>query len=212
MNCCEAALTRILATRLVGVLRLDDPRLAIEAGLAAVNAGLQVIEVAYTTTDAGSAIRELRRRCPDAMVGAGTVRSKAILDDALAAGAQFIVAPGLNRPTFEASAEAGVLCIPGMLTPSELEEALALGCRLLKLFPAEPLGPSYLAALRQPFPDAMLLPTGGIAPSNAPAYLQAGAVAVAMGSSLFPARRIALEGTAVVTPLVQEALAAVSNA
>ena len=82
----------------------------------------------------------------------------------------------------------------------------------MKLFPAEPSGPAYLASMLQPFPGARLVPTGGISAHNAAAYLKAGAAALAMGSSLFPARRIVDEGPDVVVPLVEQALAAVHGA
>jgi 2-dehydro-3-deoxyphosphogluconate aldolase/(4S)-4-hydroxy-2-oxoglutarate aldolase len=98
--------------------------------------------------------------------------------------------------------------IPGVFTASEIDLALRLGTELLKLFPAEPQGPAYLASLLQPFPAARLVPTGGVSAVNAAAYLRAGAAAVAMGSSLFPARRIGSEGPEVVRRLVAEALAA----
>ena len=81
--------------------------------------------------------------------------------------------------------------MPGVLTASEVDLGLRLGADPLKLFPAEPLGPAYLASLMQPFPEARLIPTGGVSAANAGAYLKAGAAALAMGSSLFPARRLA---------------------
>jgi 2-dehydro-3-deoxyphosphogluconate aldolase/(4S)-4-hydroxy-2-oxoglutarate aldolase len=101
--------------------------------------------------------------------------------------------------------------LPGVHTATEVDLALRLGAHLLKLFPAEPGGPAYMAALLQPFPDARLVPTGGISSINAAAYLNAGAAAVAMGSSLFPAGRIRADGPGVVRSLVSDALAAVSK-
>ena len=129
----------------------------------------------------------------------------------IAAGAQFLVAPGLNAELVQAAQLAGITMLPGVFTASEVDLALRLGTDLLKLFPAELSGPAYLAALLQPFPAARLVPTGGIGPENAGAYLKAGAVAVAMGSSLFPARRIMSEGPEVVAALVERALAAVTR-
>jgi 2-dehydro-3-deoxyphosphogluconate aldolase/(4S)-4-hydroxy-2-oxoglutarate aldolase len=102
--------------------------------------------------------------------------------------------------------------IPGVFTASEIDLGIRAGADLLKLFPAEPAGPAYLASLRQPFPEVRLVPTGGISAGNAGAYLKAGAVAVAMGSWLFPGHRIAAEGPEVVRPLVAAALAAVERA
>ena len=198
----------MLAARLIGIVRLDDLELTLAAGDAALCAGLQVIEVTFTLASAGRAIDRLRRDHPDALVGAGSVRRLAELQDAADAGAQFLVAPGLNPELVEAAARRGLLMMPGVFTASEVDLALSLRAELLKLFPAEPGGPGYLASMLQPFPEAKLVPTGGITAGNAAAYLRAGAVAVAMGSSLFPATRIASEGSEVVVPLVRQALAA----
>jgi 2-dehydro-3-deoxyphosphogluconate aldolase/(4S)-4-hydroxy-2-oxoglutarate aldolase len=202
------AVDRLLTARLIGIVRLDDVEQTVAAAGRAVSAGLQVVEVTYTLPSAGRAIERLRRDHPEALVGAGSVRRPAELEDAADAGAQFLVAPGLNPQVVEAARRRRLPILPGVFTASEVDLGLRLGAELLKLFPAEPSGPGYLASMLQPFPEAKLVPTGGITAANATAYLKAGAVAVAMGSSLFPARRIAAEGPEVVVPLVQEALAA----
>jgi 2-dehydro-3-deoxyphosphogluconate aldolase/(4S)-4-hydroxy-2-oxoglutarate aldolase len=176
----------------------------------ALNAGLQAVEVTFTLPSAAGAIERLRQDHPDALIGAGTVRRLSELEAAAEAGAQFLVAPGLNPTLVEAAGRRGLPLVPGVFTASEVDLALSLGAAVLKLFPAEPIGPGYLASMLQPFPDAMLVPTGGITAANAGAYLKAGAAAVAMGSSLFPPRRIAAEGAGAVIPLVREALAAVA--
>lgn len=203
---------RLVATRLVGIVRLDDLDMTVATATAAIKAGLTAIEVTFTLPSAAHAIERLRGDHPDALIGAGTVRSLSELDDAAAAGAQFIVAPGLNPTLLEAAQQRGLPMMPGVFTASEIDLGLRLGAGLLKLFPAEPHGPGYLASMMQPFPGARLVPTGGISAANARAYLAAGAVAVAMGSSLFPARRIAAEGPEVVAPLVAEALAVLASA
>jgi len=195
--------------RLIGIVRLDDLDLAVAAGTIAIDAGLEAVEITFTLPKAAKAIERLRVARPKAVIGAGTVRHSKELDAAIAAGAQFLVAPGLNPELLGTAARAGVTMLPGVFTASEVDLALRLGADLLKLFPAEPSGPDYMAALLQPFPTARLVPTGGIGPENAAAYLGAGAAAVAMGSSLFPARRIKSEGPEVVGPLVEQALAAV---
>jgi 2-dehydro-3-deoxyphosphogluconate aldolase/(4S)-4-hydroxy-2-oxoglutarate aldolase len=204
-------LDRLLSARLVGIVRLDDVELAVEAAGCAVEAGLAVVEVTFTLPRAAEAIGRLRRDHPHALVGAGTVRSLAELDAAAGAGAQFVVAPGFNPELFEGAQRRGLPMLPGVFTASEIDLALRSGAEVLKLFPAEPSGPGYLASMLQPFPDAQLVPTGGISARNAAAYLKVGAAAVAMGSSLFPARRIASEGPQMVRPLVAEALAALRH-
>src|SRR5436309_1074931 len=202
---------RLVSSRLIGIVRLDDLDLAVAAGTRAIDAGLEAVEVTFTLPSAAMAIERLRAARPGALIGAGTVRHTKDLEAAVAAGAQFLVAPGLNPDLVQAAQRAGITMLPGVFTPSEVDLALRLGANLLKLFPAEPTGPAYMAALLQPFPAARLVPTGGIGPENAAAYLKAGAVAVAMGSSLFPARRITSGGPEVVAPLVARALAAVTR-
>jgi len=193
-------------------VRLDDVELAVAAAGCAIEAGLAAVEVTFTLDGAADAIRRLRRDHPKALVGAGTVRTDAELDAAAEAGAQFLVAPGLNPALLEAARRRAIVMLPGVFTATEIDLALVLGARALKLFPAEPSGPDYLASMLQPFPDARLVPTGGISSFNAVAYLKAGAAALAMGSSLFPARRIVDEGPEVVVPLVKKALAAIQDA
>ena len=193
-------------------MRLDDVELAVAAAGCAIEAGLAAVEVTFTLEGAADAIRRVRRDHPKALVGAGTVRSDAELDAAAEAGAQFLVAPGLNPALLEAARRRGIVMLPGVFTATEIDLALRLGARALKLFPAEPSGPDYLASMLQPFPEVRLVPTGGISSLNAVAYLKAGAAALAMGSSLFPARRIIDEGPEVVVPLVKKALAAIQDA
>jgi len=207
-----SAVDRLLKSRLIGIVRLDDLEVAVACATCAIEAGLNVIEVTFTLTSAARAIERLRRDHPEALIGAGTVRSGSELEDAAAAGAQFLVAPGLNPELVEGARLRGLPMLPGVFTASEVDAALRCGVEVLKLFPAEPLGPAYMASLLQPFPSARFVPTGGVSAANAAAYLQAGAVAIAMGSSLFPVGRIMSDGPDVVTPLVAEALAAVGSA
>lgn len=211
MSSAGPLVARLLAARLIGIVRLDDLQLTVVAARAALEAGLGAVEVTFTLPTAPEAIELLRGEHPGALVGAGTVRTVAQIEEASAAGAQFLVAPGLNPELFAAARKRGLPLMPGVLTASEVDLGLRLGADLLKLFPAEPLGPAYLASLMQPFPQARLIPTGGISADNAAAYLNAGAAALAMGSSLFPARRLIEEGTKVVGPLVAEALAALQT-
>ncbi len=212
MTAADDAVDRLVAARLIGIVRLDDVELAVESARCAIEAGLAAVEVTFTLPGAAVAIARLRASHPQVLIGAGTVRSDAEMEAAAYAGAQFLVAPGLNPMLLEAAQRRGLTMIPGVMTASEIDLALREGAEVLKLFPAEPNGPGYLASMLQPFPNARLVPTGGISSRNASEYLKAGAAAVAMGSSLFPARRIAAEGSEVVRPLVEEALAAVRPA
>lgn len=203
---------RLQELRVVGIARLRDADLVVEAATTAAAHGLRALEVPFTVPGAARAITALRERLgAGAVVGAGTVRTAVQLEDAVRAGAQLLVAPGLNPSLAGAARAAGTLLVPGVYTASEVDVALGLGLRLLKLFPALPAGPAYLAALQQPFPEARFMPTGGVGPENAAAFLRAGAVALGMGSSVFPPQRIDREGTAVVGELTRATLAAAAN-
>lgn len=201
---------RLEHSRVIGIVRLRGADLVLEAATIAANRGLRAVEVPYTVPDTATVIAELRRTLSDdVLVGAGTVRNRRQLDEAVNAGADFIVAPGLDRTLVVAARAAGILMIPGVYTATEVQSALDLGVRILKLFPAQPAGPTYMAALLQPFPAAKFVPTGGVGPENAMAFFTSGASAVAMGSSIFPAERIDREGIQVVASLTDSALGAV---
>ncbi len=157
----------------------------LEIGDALLAAPILAMEVTMNTPGALDLIGMLRQRFGDQMlIGAGTVRTVAQFDAALAAGAQFTLAPGLVTAVIARATERGVLHIPGVFTASEVELAHSLGCPLLKLFPADFGGPNYLKALRAPLDDVALVPTGGVSPENAAAWAKAGAAALGVGSCL----------------------------
>lgn len=148
--------------------------------------GVSVIE--YTLTDPGAerAIAFLADEYGgEIVVGAGTVYDADDLARAEAAGATFYVSPHYAADVVEAAAERGALVLPGVFTPSEVEQARRKGLRLLKLFPAGSVGPGHIKALKGPYPDVDFVPTGGIDERNAAEYVKAGAVAVGVGSAVF---------------------------
>ena len=148
-------------------------------------AGITALEVTLNSPSAPALIRGLAEAMGRRMlIGAGTVLTAAQAGEAVAAGAQFLVAPGYDPAVVARARQAGVLHIPGVLTPSEAGRAAADGCRLLKLFPAQTVGPDYLKALRAPFNTLDFMPTGGISAATIPAWRRAGAVAVGAGSTL----------------------------
>lgn len=176
---------QILETRVIAILRGFTPDQAVRAGHALAQGGARVLEVSLVDPQALRSIERLREeldgRC---LVGAGTVLTESEAETALASGADFLFSPGLNREVISVAETNGALAIPGVLTASEITSALAVGTRLMKLFPAEPLGPNYLKQMLGPFPDVRLIPTGGVGATNAAAYLDAGAVALGAGSSI----------------------------
>ncbi len=148
---------------------------------------LQVIEVTLNTRGALEVISALRQRFGEQMlIGAGTVRTRPQMQTALAAGAQFTVAPNFDPTTAASAQELNVLHLPGVFTPTEAQTAFAAGCRMVKLFPSEIVGPAHLKTLRAPLDDIEFVPTGGIGLNNIADYAQAGAAAVGVGGALIP--------------------------
>ena len=181
----EGVIERIIETRMIAILRGFTPEEAVRAGRALADGGARVLEVSLVDSQAPRSIEELREDLgAGCVVGAGTVITESAAEAALEAGADFLFSPGLNQGVVAAAEARGALAIPGVLTASEVTSALALGARLMKLFPAEPLGPAYLKQILGPFPDLRLVPTGGIGKANATAYLSAGAVALGAGTSV----------------------------
>lgn len=158
----------------VPVIAIEDDAAALPLADALLSGGLPVVEITFRTASATSVIRQIAKERPQLLVGAGTVLTPANLEAAHASGAAFAVAPGLNPQIVRQAAELGLPFIPGVATPSEIEQALALGCRLLKFFPAEALGGiPMLEALSAPYKHTgvRFMPTGGVTPATLPAYL-----------------------------------------
>ncbi|HZO34516.1 MAG TPA: bifunctional 4-hydroxy-2-oxoglutarate aldolase/2-dehydro-3-deoxy-phosphogluconate aldolase [Gaiellaceae bacterium] len=176
-----SAIERIRTERLVAVLRrVDDVDARVEA-LAAVGVG--VVEITLDDPGALGAIARARGR-RDVTVLAGTVRTAGQVDAAVAAGAEAVVGPAFSASVVERAAALGVPAVPGALTPTEVELAWSAGAALVKLFPASLGGPRYVRELLAPLGDVPLLVTGGVDAGNARAFLDAGAVAVGVGSAL----------------------------
>jgi 2-dehydro-3-deoxyphosphogluconate aldolase / (4S)-4-hydroxy-2-oxoglutarate aldolase len=173
----------LAAVPVIAILRGREAGNLVAAAEVVLDAGIRVVEFPLTTPGALDALRELRDRRPDQLVGAGTVVSPADADAAVDAGAQFLVAPCTRPDTLATAAGHGVPLLPGAFTATEITTALDHGADLVKLFPAT-LGPAYLRALRDPLPQARLVPTGGVGIDAIGDFLRAGAFAVALGSPL----------------------------
>ncbi|WP_338566825.1 bifunctional 4-hydroxy-2-oxoglutarate aldolase/2-dehydro-3-deoxy-phosphogluconate aldolase [Microbacterium paraoxydans] len=178
-------LARARTTGILAVLRAPSPELALEASEAIIRGGVSGIEVTFSTPDAPAVIRELIARHGDAAyIGAGTVTTAEQATQAADAGAAFLVSPGTLPDLTRAMLDTGRVVMTGAMTPTEVMGALELGVDVVKIFPASLGGPSYLGALRGPFPDAPLMPTGGVKPDNLADWFAAGAVAVGAGGDL----------------------------
>jgi len=169
------------AHRLLAIVRGKDHAAALRTVLTLAEEGIAAIEVSLTTADALAVIRQARAELgPDALVGAGTVRSAADAARAVDAGASYLVTPAL----VDGLEPYDVPVAMGALTPSEIEQALARGAAAIKLFPGSLGGPGYLRALRDPFPEVPFVPVGGVDAQAARDYLDRGAIAVGVGSPL----------------------------
>jgi 2-dehydro-3-deoxyphosphogluconate aldolase/(4S)-4-hydroxy-2-oxoglutarate aldolase len=186
--------------------RIEDTLPVCEALLAG---GLDVLEVPLRTSCALASIAAIRKTFPQMHVGAGTVLSADQLHHALDAGATFAVAPGLNEKVVAAARDLNVPFIPGVMTPSETDRAIELGCYVLKLFPASVLGgPAMLKALSAPFAHtgAKFIPMGGVSEANAAEYLSMVATAAIGGTWLADRKLIAERNWGHITELTKEAM------
>jgi 2-dehydro-3-deoxyphosphogluconate aldolase/(4S)-4-hydroxy-2-oxoglutarate aldolase len=185
-------LTALRAAGVLAVLRAPSPLVALTAIDALVRGGITGIEVTYSTPDAAHVIATAIARHGDrAYVGAGTVTTPSLAGEAADAGARFLVSPGTLSALTAAMRETGATVMTGALTPSEVMTAVELGTDVVKIFPASLGGPSFLSALRGPFPDVPLMPTGGVTPDNLAAWFAAGAIAVGAGGDLVPGAALA---------------------
>ena len=182
----DQVIKRIAEVGIVPVVRapnVEQARRAVEAIYAG---GISIVEITMTVPDAPEVIRQVVREYGDrVLTGAGTVLRSADAKRCLDAGAEFLVSPGLANSVLTTAAASNKLAIPGAMTPTELMVAMENEARLVKIFPCGNLGgPKFLKSLKAPFPDAALIPTGGVNASNAAEYFKAGAFALGIGADL----------------------------
>lgn len=175
-------LQNISNAKIVAVIRGKNPEEVINISRASIQGGLKVIEVTYTTPNAGRAIDVLQSE--DAIIGAGTVLDTETARDALLHGARFIVSPHFNVEISELCNRYAIPYLPGCLTISEMVSAMESGCDVLKLFPANNFRPNFIKSIQGPLPQVRLMPTGGINLENFKDWLEQGAFAVGIGSEL----------------------------
>ena len=208
------ALTVIREIGIIPVIRADSPDAAIAVVDALAEAGLVIAEITMTVPRAIDAIDAVSKRFADRMlVGAGTVTDADTARRAADVGAEFVVSPCLVREVIDAARGAGVAVLPGALTPTEVFEAHSAGADMVKVFPAQNVGgASYLRALRGPFPDIPLVPTGGVTLANVREMFDAGAAAVGVGSELISKDALARRDYRAIGALARQFVGAVRQA
>lgn len=180
-----SAIQKILAEKIIAVVRLDDYNRAVDVARALAAGGVTVLEFTLTGQGAFEAVTATRKVLGDAVcVGVGTVLRAEDAEAAIDAGAEFTVTPALRRQVIEACIKRQTLVLCGGFSPTELLEAYESGSELVKFFPAQLGGPRFIKDVLAPMPFLKLVPTGGVSPENARDYLNAGAVAVGIGGNL----------------------------
>jgi 2-dehydro-3-deoxyphosphogluconate aldolase / (4S)-4-hydroxy-2-oxoglutarate aldolase len=188
----ETTLKRILDGGIVAVVRSDSSESLVKVVAALAEGGVSAAEVTFTVPDAVDVIRQVRREVRDAVVlGAGTVLDPETARAALLAGAEYIVSPIVNLDVIRLCRRYDKVAMPGAFTPTEVVTAWEAGADVVKIFPADVGGASYLKALRGPLPQVRLMPTGGVDLNTAESFLQAGACCLGVGSALVDPKAIA---------------------
>jgi 2-dehydro-3-deoxyphosphogluconate aldolase/(4S)-4-hydroxy-2-oxoglutarate aldolase len=174
----------IKTERAIAVIRTDSVERALGAAKAAIDGGFRVIEITFSFSEASIAIAKLAENS-DLLVGAGTILNRDQVNEAVTAGARFLVSPCVLPEVIDTARELKTAIIPGAFTPTEIFAAYSLGADIVKIFPAVKFGPEYLKAVRGPLPQIPIMPTSGVDASNVADWFRAGAVAVGAVSTVF---------------------------
>jgi 2-dehydro-3-deoxyphosphogluconate aldolase/(4S)-4-hydroxy-2-oxoglutarate aldolase len=209
----HASVTALSDAGIIAVVRAPSAEGAIDAVAALVAGGVVGIEITYSTPDVAQVLIALAdRHGDDILLGAGTVLTAAQAEEAVAAGARFLVSPGIDDEVAGAMKATGATVMLGAVTPTEVMRATRLGADAVKIFPGSLVGPSYLKALRGPFPGLALMPTGGVSVDNVGQWLAAGAFAVGAGGDLVSAADIQAKRWDAVTANAERFTAALATA
>jgi len=188
----EKSLGLIRQVGLVPIVRAPSPEDAFRAAEAIIEGNIGIAEITMTVPNAIRVMEEVAEKFGDkVLLGAGTILDPETCRAALLAGAEFIVTPSLNLQVIELAHRYSKACMPGALTPTEIVTAWQAGADLVKVFPCGPVGgPKYIKALKGPFPQIELVPTGGVNLETTPEFIKAGAAAVAVGGELVDAQAL----------------------
>jgi 2-dehydro-3-deoxyphosphogluconate aldolase / (4S)-4-hydroxy-2-oxoglutarate aldolase len=201
----EHQLRRVLDCGIVAVVRFSDPEPLVAVVEALAAGGVTVAEVTFTVPNALEVIRAARAKLGDrVLLGAGTVLDAETARAAFLAGAEFVVAPTVNVDVIRMCRRYDKLVMPGAFTPTEILTAWEAGADIVKVFPADVVGPAFFKAVRAPLPQVKLMPTGGVDLTTAGAFLDAGAVCLGVGGQLVEPKAVAARDFARVTELAKQ--------
>lgn len=203
----HSVLKQIQDIGIVPVVVLEDAKDAEPLAQALCDGGLPCAEVTFRTAAAEESIKIMSEKFPDMLVGAGTVITTEQADRATAAGAKFIVSPGLNPSIVKYCADNGILITPGCANPSDIEQAITYGLEVVKFFPAEQAGGlPYIKAISAPYTGIKFMPTGGINPENVRDYLSYNRILACGGSWMVKGDLVKAGDFGKIRELVKEAV------
>ena len=206
-------LEQIRKIGIVPVVKLDRVEDAVPLAESLCKGGLPCAEVTFRTAAAAGAIAAIRKAFPDMLLGAGTVLTTKQVDEAMEAGATFIVSPGLNPEVVKYCVDNKIPVTPGCSNPSDIEQAISLGLDMVKFFPAEAAGGlAMIKAMSAPYVNMKFMPTGGISAKNLNEYLSFNKIIACGGSWLCPAGDVNEGNWAAITQRARECMALVQEA
>jgi len=208
----ERNLNRLRECGVLGIIRVDQAEDLVHIAQALQEGGLDCVEITMTTPGALRAIEEATGRLDGVLMGAGTVLDAPTARQAILAGAEFLVTPTVELDVIEIARRYGVVVIAGAMTPTEILTAWEAGADMVKVFPANVLGPGYLKAVHGPLPQIPLVPTGGVTAETAGEFIRAGAAIVCAGGWLVDKKAITEGRYEVLTARARELLNAVNEA
>lgn len=212
----ETVVQALLQQKLLPLFYHDDAGTCVSILQALYNAGIRLVEYTHRGPNALFNFAELKKAAegmPGMLLGIGTIKNPEHAESYIAAGADFIVCPSTEPAVGVVTANAGLLWIPGCMTPTEIAKAEGAGAQLVKIFPGNILGPSFISAVKDLFPGMLFMPTGGVEINrdNLRGWFEAGVCAVGMGSKLVSNALVAEKNFSGIEHLTQQALATIAS-
>src|SRR5271167_3163136 len=209
----DSDLRRVLDSGIVAVVRSPDSQQLVEVVRALADGGVSVVEITMSVPGALDVVKAVRAALGDrVLLGAGTILDPETCRMAILAGAEYIVAPTLNLDVIRLCQRYGKLVMPGAFTPTEILTAWEAGADIVKVFPADVVGPAFFKAMRGPLPQIRLMPTGGVDLTTASQFLKAGACCLGVGSQLVEPKAIAERNFDRLRDLARQYVSAVQGA
>ena len=209
----EKILSEIFKVKAVAVLRVKEVEKLKKIIDAICAGGVSVVEITMTVPNAIQLIEKMNKELnKDIVLGVGSVINKSVAEDAIRAGAKYVVSPVLKKEIIETSHKYSIPAMPGCFTPTEIQTAYEYGADIIKVFPADIVGMAFFKAILAPLPHLKLMPTGGVSLTNAGDWIKAGACAVGIGSALLDKKAIADENYSILTENASTIMKSIADA